>query len=96
MGIRIDEATTDVVQTFMEKDTHVNEFAALDPDGGGNYLTPWKQTYYIQNLDHSRIKLKSLESFTYDPSHAAQFFLPPGLVTSNHFHLESSERMTNQ
>ena len=83
MGIRIDEATTNVVQTFMQKTTAVKEFAAMDPDGGGDYLRPGKDTYYIQNADNSRIKLRTLESFTYDPSLAAQFFLPPGLIATN-------------
>jgi hypothetical protein len=83
LGIRIDPATANVVQLFMQKKTAVDEFALMDPDGGGRYLRDSKESYYIQKNDHTRIKFKTLETFTHDPPLAAQFFLPPGLVTTN-------------
>ncbi len=83
VGVRVDETTTTVFQKLMKKSTYVDEIAVMDADGGGRYSRFCKETYYIQNAKGGRINLKSLESFTHDPTIAAQWLLPPGLVTSN-------------
>jgi hypothetical protein len=85
MAVRVSGKSTNVVQKLIRKSTYVDEFAAMDPEGGGNYSRFWKESYYIENVDDGRIKLKGLESLTFTPSTAGDWLLPPGLVTSNTF-----------